>query len=86
MVNGLVTKEMGSVLKYGLMELNTRVIKNKLILLGEWRMNKAHGKGKFIHVDGDLYEGEWIDDKANGYGVYIHANGTRYEGNWLNDF
>lgn len=49
-------------------------------------MNKAHGKGKFIHVDGDLYEGEWIDDKANGYGVYIHANGTRYEGNWLNDF
>jgi hypothetical protein len=24
---------------------------------GEWRLNKANGKGKFWHADGDVYEG-----------------------------
>ena len=24
---------------------------------GEWRFNKANGKGKFWHADGDVYEG-----------------------------
>jgi hypothetical protein len=45
----------------------------------------AHGKGKFIHVDGDVYEGEWKEDKANGRGVYTHANGSKYEGEWKDD-
>ena len=45
----------------------------------------AHGKGKFYHVDGDIFEGHWVEDKANGYGVYTHANGAKYEGNWMND-
>ena len=33
---------------------------------GEWKFNKANGKGKFWHADGDVYEGDWEDDKANG--------------------
>ena len=52
---------------------------------GEWQQNKANGKGKFWHADGDVYEGEWEQDKANGYGVYVHINGARYEGQWRND-
>jgi len=52
---------------------------------GEWRFNKANGKGKFWHADGDVYEGAWEDDKANGYGVYVHVNGAKYEGYWRND-
>lgn len=28
-----------------------------IFLLGEWKHNKAQGKGKFWHVDGDIYEG-----------------------------
>ena len=52
---------------------------------GEWRENKANGRGKFWHADGDIYEGEWEDDKANGYGIYIHVNGAQYEGYWKND-
>ena len=52
---------------------------------GEWKFNKANGKGKFWHADGDVYEGDWEDDKANGFGVYIHVNGARYEGQWKND-
>jgi len=27
-------------------------------------MDKANGKGKFLHIDGDLFEGEWIDDRV----------------------
>ena len=45
-----------------------------------WKEDKANGKGKLIHGDGDIYEGDWIDDKANGYGVYLHSNGAVYEG------
>lgn len=33
---------------------------------GEWRDNKANGRGTFYHVNGDLYEGEFRDDQANG--------------------
>lgn len=29
-------------------------IKNKL---GEWKNDKANGKGKFTHIDGDVYDG-----------------------------
>ena len=52
---------------------------------GEWRENKANGRGKFWHADGDIYEGEWEDDKANGFGIYIHVNGAQYEGYWKNN-
>ena len=48
-------------------------------------MNRAHGQGKFVHVDGDVYEGEWANDKANGFGTYTHVNGARYEGVWKDD-
>jgi len=50
------------------------------LIIGEWKENKAHGKGKFWHIDGDVFEGEWKDDKANGMGTYIHVNGAKYEG------
>jgi hypothetical protein len=26
---------------------------------GEWKFNKASGKGTLTHADGDIYEGEW---------------------------
>ena len=32
-----------------------------------------HGKGKLIHVDGDIYEGEWAFDMAHGFGAYAHS-------------
>lgn len=40
---------------------------------GEWIEDKAWGKGKLVHIDGDIYEGDWVDDTANGYGEYIHS-------------
>jgi hypothetical protein len=33
---------------------------------GYWENNKACGKGKFLHVHGDMYDGDWLDDKAHG--------------------
>jgi len=36
------------------------------MFIGYWKNNKAHGRGKFIHSDEDVYEGEWKNDKANG--------------------
>lgn len=37
---------------------------------GEWRYNKACGRGQFYHIEGDVYDGEWMNDKANGFGNY----------------
>jgi hypothetical protein len=45
---------------------------------GLWKFNKACGKGKFWHVDGDIFEGDWVDDKANGFGVYVLQKGRKY--------
>jgi hypothetical protein len=45
-------------LKFGLMGLNMKVLIREIVnQIGEWRNNKANGKGKFWHVDGDIYEG-----------------------------
>jgi hypothetical protein len=41
-------------------------------------LSKAHGKGRFIHVEGDVYDGDWAYDKANGFGTYHHVNGAIY--------
>jgi len=40
----------------------------------------ANGRGRLVHVDGDVYEGNWVNDQAEGYGVYLHKNGASYEG------
>ena len=53
--------------------------------IGNWKNDKACGKGKLIHSDGDIYEGEWFNDKPNGFGIYIHLDGTKYEGEWKDD-
>ena len=30
--------------------------------------DKAHGKGKYVHTDGAIYDGEWFEDKQSGHG------------------
>lgn len=51
-----------------------------LLQSGQWKDNRASGRGIFYHADGDKYEGEWRDSKANGKGNYYHFNGATYEG------
>jgi hypothetical protein len=43
---------------------------------GFWINDKANGKGRLIHSDGDIYEGDWVSDKADGFGVYTHMDGA----------
>lgn len=52
---------------------------------GQWKNNKACGRGTFWHAEGDVYVGEFKDDQANGFGVYTHVNGSKYTGQWVND-
>ena len=33
-------------------------------------MDKANGKGKFLHKDGDFYDGYWVNGMAEGQGFY----------------
>ena len=40
----------------------------------------AHGYGRLIHSDGDIYEGEWVSDRADGKGTYYHSDGAKYIG------
>jgi len=30
---------------------------------GEWRDDKANGKGNYMHANGAKYQGDWKDDK-----------------------
>ena len=40
---------------------------------GWWDQNKANGRGRLIHADGDVYDGNWLNDKAHGFGVYCQC-------------
>ncbi len=52
---------------------------------GEWKYNKAEGKGTFWHAEGDVYSGDFKNDMANGYGEYVHLNGSKYVGDFKDD-
>ena len=47
-----------------------------------WKDDKANGKGRLIHSNGDVYEGQWKDDRQHGKGTYYHTDGSTYEGEW----
>jgi hypothetical protein len=52
---------------------------------GEWKFNKADGKGTFWHTEGDIYTGSFKNDMANGFGEYSHLNGSKYIGEFKDD-
>ena len=45
---------------------------------GYWKDDRACGRGRLIHADGDAYEGDWVDDKTHVKGIYTHYDGTMY--------
>lgn len=52
---------------------------------GNWKYDKANGKGRLVHCDGDVYSGDWKDDMAHGIGEYTDISGMRYNGDWVED-
>ncbi len=45
---------------------------------GEWREDKAHGKGKYLHANNAYYEGDWSYDKQHGIGYEFWPDGAQY--------
>lgn len=59
MENGREISGMGMEYNYGKMEPDMKVWQKQVHdLIGEWRMHKANGKGKFVHVNGDVFDGK----------------------------
>ena len=50
---------------------------------GEFRNNRAHGRGVFTWSDSRRYEGEWRSGKPHGRATLNDSEGHRFEGNWI---
>jgi hypothetical protein len=48
--------------------------------VGEFKQNKAHGRGTGTFVNGNNYVGEYKDDKIHGQGVFTWRDGDFYVG------
>jgi hypothetical protein len=42
----------------------------------------AHGKGKLVYMNGDIYTGDFYNDEFFGEGVLTKENGDIYTGNF----
>ena len=49
-----------------------------------WRKDKANGRGRMTHANGDVYEGEWKDGLPHGNGASYDLKGKRTEGKFKN--
>jgi hypothetical protein len=43
------------------------------------------GRGRYLNINGYVYEGDFKNDLSNGYGKYISLDGTTYKGSWSED-
>ena len=50
-----------------------------------WKNDNQSGNGKFISIDGDIYEGSFENNKFNGKGTYKYSNGSVYIGDFKNN-
>ena len=57
-----------------------KVDQNGTIYYGEWKNNKANGKGKYHHFGGMIYEGHWEDDLMDGRGEERWTDGAIFTG------
>ena len=50
---------------------------------GEWRDNKAHGKGKYVFEnESSVYIGDFSQDLKEGKGIQTYKDGSSYEGDF----
>ena len=53
---------------------------------GDYNENgEFHGRGKYVHSDGSIYEGFFFEGKMSGEGFFKFANGSTYNGALKND-
>jgi hypothetical protein len=53
---------------------------------GDFVDGAAHGNGKLVWDNGDVYEGDFVDSYRAGTGIYSFADGDVYEGDFVDDF
>lgn len=56
-----------------------------MMIQGDWKNGKKHGRGELSYANGDKFSGHWMEDKACGSGMLEQSNGDIYEGEWLDD-
>ena len=59
-----------------------QVFPDKSIYKGQWKNDKANGKGKLIKIKGDYFEGEFVNNIMEGFGRYFSNTGSSYIGTW----
>ena len=57
---------------------------NGLTYYGQFKLDKACGKGKIVFKSGEEYEGDWLENRADGFGIY-QSKEVKYEGKWKCD-
>ena len=57
------------------------------VIHGKWLNNVLHGRARFTHVTGIIFECNFINGKKDGLGIgkFLYDNGSTYEGYWQND-
>ena len=66
LVNGLKPFVMGIILIFHFFRKGVITWPDGSKFEGMFRNNKANGRGRLLHANGEVYEGNWIDDKTNG--------------------
>ena len=65
----------------GNMKARLAIIK---FLIGEYYLDKKHGKGVYTWADGRKYDGMWQNGKQHGEGQYVLTDGKVKIGMWKN--
>jgi len=54
-----------------------------MLVSGNWVDDMRSGQGRYLYVNGDIYDGEWSNHVRHGSGKYTYAaNGIVYTGTW----
>lgn len=50
--------------------------------VGQFEVDKFHGKGRHVWPDGSYYEGDWRNGRKQGQGTYVSEENLKYTGAW----
>ncbi|KAG5464227.1 hypothetical protein LSCM1_00407 [Leishmania martiniquensis] len=82
-VRAVAPKEMGEIPPPS--EVRTFQFPSGATYTGQYFGTKKHGRGYWLHPEGDSYEGQFDSNHHSGWGVYvIGRSGKKYVGHWSN--
>ncbi|GET93472.1 hypothetical protein, conserved [Leishmania tarentolae] len=82
-VRAMAPKELGEIPPPS--EVRTFQFPSGATYTGQYFGTKKHGRGYWLHPEGDSYEGQFDSNHHSGWGVYvIGRSGKKYVGQWRN--